>query len=222
MTGRGHSLNVFEHKPDSGRAPRNLVLLLHGLGADGRDLIGLAAHWTADLPDTVFVSPDAPFRCDMSPSGFQWFSLREWTPESILHGVETAAPILHSFIGEQQEKYKIPEGRTALVGFSQGTMMSLYVAPRRPKPMAGVLGYSGALVGADGLHENETIHRIPIHLIHGSADEVIPARAYHAARKVLEEEGFPVTGSLSMGLAHSIDPQGVAEGGMFLRKIFST
>lgn len=222
MIPHGQSLNVYEYKPESGKPPTRLVLLLHGLGADGRDLIGLAAHWAALLPEAVFVSPDAPYRCDMSPMGFQWFSLREWTAESILHGVETAAPILHSFIAEQQEKYKIPESRTALVGFSQGTMMSLYVAPRRPKPIAGVLGYSGALVGADDLHENDAIHRIPIHLIHGSADEVIPARAFHVARKILEEEGFPVTGTLSMGLPHSIDPQGIAEGGRFLHKILGS
>lgn len=218
---RTASLSVHEHKPESGAAAKSLVILLHGLGADGGDLIGLAPHWAGDLPDTVFVSPDAPFRCDMSPFGYQWFSLQEWTPESILRGVEHAAPILDSFISQQQEKYGIAEEKTALVGFSQGTMMSLYVAPRRAKAMAGVLGYSGALVGADGLHENEEIYRIPIHLIHGTADEVIPAQAFHAAMKVLEEEGFPVTGTLSPGLAHGIDAQGVMEGGRFLKKILA-
>lgn len=216
---RGQSLNSYEHKPEGSKAPSRLVILLHGLGADGRDLIGLAPNWAHLLPDTVFVSPDAPYRCDMSPMGFQWFSLQEWTAESILHGVETATPILHTFISEQQEKYGVAEGKTALVGFSQGTMMALYTAPRRAKPMAGVLGYSGALVGAEDLHENDAIHRIPVHLIHGSADDVIPARAFHTAKTILEEEGFPVTGTLSMGLSHSIDPQGIAEGGAFLKRI---
>ncbi len=217
---RGASLNCHEHKPGSGKKPDSLVLFLHGLGADGGDLIGIAPHWASELPGTVFVSPDAPFPCDMSPFGYQWFSLQEWTPESILRGVVHAAPILQAFISEQQEKYGIPDEKTALVGFSQGTMMSLYVAPRREKALAGVLGYSGALVGAEGLAA-EAIHRLPIHLIHGSADDVIPAQAFHSAMKTLEDQGFPVTGTLSPGLAHGIDPQGIAEGGRFLKRILA-
>lgn len=205
--------------PEKGRMPASLVILLHGLGADGRDLAGLSGPWRDFLPDTVFVAPDAPFPCDMSGFGYQWFSLREWTPESILAGVRNAAPIVHDLIDSLCAKYAIPARRTALVGFSQGTMMSLYVAPRHKERLAGVLGYSGALVGGEGLAADKTIQRVPVCLIHGTADEVIPVSAWTHARQSLETAGFPVTGHTTRGLGHGIDDAGIEAGGEFLRGV---
>ena len=135
--------------PQAGGKAKSLVVLLHGLGADGNDLISLAPLWARVLPNTAFVSPHAPFPCDMAPYGRQWFSLLDRTPARVLAGVQAAAPILDAFLDAELARHELPPERLALVGFSQGTMMSLFVAPRRPVAIAGVVGYSGALVGAE-------------------------------------------------------------------------
>lgn len=207
--------NSYEHKPESGGKPKQLVILLHGLGADGRDLITLAPLWGRALPDAVFVSPDAPFPCDMAPMGYQWFSLQDWSHEAILQGVRRAAPILDSFITEQLEKYDLLPENLALAGFSQGTMMSLYVGPRYPEKIAGILGYSGAYIPDEG-----DLHNVPVHLIHGEADHVVPIAAYDQARLALQTQGFTVTGHTTKGLMHGIDEQGIVSGGEFLKSVF--
>ncbi|MBL8831667.1 MAG: phospholipase, partial [Rhodospirillales bacterium] len=135
--------------PQSGGKAKSVVVLLHGLGADGNDLISLAPLWARVLPDTAFVSPHAPFPCDMAPYGRQWFSLLDRSPARVLAGVQAAAPILDSFLDAELARHDLPPERLALVGFSQGTMMSLYVAPRRAVAIAGVVGFSGALIGAE-------------------------------------------------------------------------
>lgn len=214
------TLKTYVHSPKSGKKPQSMVILLHGLGANGADLIGLARYWEHALPDTIFISPDAPFPCDMAPVGFQWFSLQEWTPESILKGVEAAAPVLNDFIKAMLEKYDVPASKLALAGFSQGTMMSLYVAPRYPEQIAGVLGYSGALVGGEGL-AGAGIHKIPVQLVHGDIDMVVPVQAYHMAKQALEGAGFAVSGGITRGLPHSIDEDGIESGAAFLSEILT-
>ena len=209
--------NIYEHTP--AKVPSSLVILLHGLGSNGKDLISLAPMWSAELDETVFVSPDAPFRCDMVPEGYegsyQWFSLQDRDPHAILNGVMSAQPILDSFITEQIEKYDVPPEKVVLVGFSQGTMMSLYAAPRYPEQLGGVLGYSGALVGdIEG-------NKMPICLIHGEADDVVPVEAYNAARGKLIGAGYKVSGHTTPGLTHSIDPAGLQAGAEFLKEILT-
>ena len=135
--------------PASGGKPRRLVILLHGLGADGNDLIGLAPYWARLLPDAEFVSPNAPFPCDMAPYGYQWFSSQDRSPEAVLGGVRAAAPILDAFIDEALEQRGLGSGELALVGFSQGTMMSLFVGLRRAEPVAGIVGFSGRLLAPE-------------------------------------------------------------------------
>ena len=203
-------------------APESLVLLLHGLGSNGQDLISLAPLWAKQLPKTMFVSPDAPFACDMVPPGYpnsyQWFSLQNRDPQVMLEGVKSAAPILNKFIQEQCDKYKVSASKCALVGFSQGTMMSLYTAPHYKETLAGVLGYSGALLwGADA--DDNTLKKMPIRLIHGEADDVVPVDAYHMARQLLEETGYDVSGHTTPGLPHSIDDAGISSGGEFLKTV---
>src|SRR3954451_3293353 len=122
--------------PLSGGKPRRLVILLHGLGADGNDLIGLQQYWGRVVPDAEFISPNAPFPCDMAPYGYQWFSVQDRTPEAVLAGVRAAAPSLDAFIDEELSKRGLTESDAALVGFSQGTMMSLYVGLRRQRQLA--------------------------------------------------------------------------------------
>ena len=215
--------NSYEFRPTSGAAPKQIVILLHGLGSDGRDLLGLAPEFAASLPDAVFVSPDAPFDCDMAPpgmmSGYQWFSLRDWRPENILRGAKEAAPILMDFIRAQLAKYNLPASKLALVGFSQGTMMSLFTGPRYDEPIAGVLGYSGAMIGEKELGPDA--HRIPVHLIHGDIDTVVPVMAYYHAKEALSGLGFPVSGHTSPALMHSIDDRGLRSGAEFLKKILA-
>lgn len=212
------SLKTYTHFPLGGAAPESMVILLHGLGANGMDLIGLARHWETLLPKTVFLSPDAPFPCDMAPVGFQWFSLQEWSAESILAGVKEAAPFLIQYIQAMLDHYNIKPEKLALAGFSQGTMMSLYVAPRLPYKIAGVLGYSGALI-RDEEGEEGGLHQMPVHLIHGESDTIVPVSAYHHARTALQTAGFDVSGHTTPGLPHGIDEDGIESGGQFLNRV---
>ncbi|MBL29491.1 MAG: phospholipase [Rhodospirillaceae bacterium] len=210
------TLNGPRHAPASGGPPKSLVILLHGLGADGNDLIGLAPHWAHLLPDAAFVSPHAPFPCDMAPMGRQWFSLRDASPAAMARGVEQAAPILDAFIDAELENAGLTDDRLALVGFSQGTMMSLHVSLRRTRACAGVLGYSGMLVAPETLKSD--IHaRPPIMLIHGDRDELIPVDALHGAVSVLAEAGASAQWHVCEGLGHGIDETGLDLGGKFLK-----
>ncbi len=213
-------LKTYARPPQSGGKPKQIVLFLHGLGSNGMDLLSLSPYWSAQLPDAVFISPDAPFPCDMAPVGYQWFSLQEWTPESMLKGVADAMPILNNYIDQLLQHYDLEDKDLALVGFSQGTMMSLYAGPRRAKKIAGILGYSGALIGEAGLKE-AGIQKPPVHLIHGEGDQVVPVSAYHHAAGVLKEAGFAVSGHTTPYLPHSIDDDGIESGLSFLMKCFA-
>jgi phospholipase/carboxylesterase len=207
-------------KPKAGGKPQQLVVLLHGVGADGNDLIGLAPYWAPLLPEAEFLSPDAPFPCDMAPFGRQWFSLQDRSSGAILGGVRAAAPILDAFLDEALAARGLEESHLALVGFSQGTMMSLYVGLRRAQATAAILGYSGALVGANSLSQ-EIRARPPVLLVHGDADEIVPPRALAMAAESLKAAGVPVEHLLRPGLGHSIDEVGLQRGGEFLRRAFA-
>jgi len=202
--------------PKGGGAPRQLVVLLHGLGASGDDLIGLAPAWAPLLPEAEFLSPNAPFPCDMAPYGRQWFSLESRDPASILAGVRASAPILDAFLDQALAARGIEPSQLALVGFSQGTMMSLYVGLRRAAALAAIVGYSGVLVGPD-LLAAELRSRPPVLLVHGDTDPVVPVRALPAAVKTLEGAGVAVEHLLRPGLGHGIDEEGLRRGGFFLR-----
>ena len=206
--------------PASGGKPRRLVILLHGLGADGNDLIGLLPYWARLLPDAEFLSPNAPFPCDTAPYGYQWFSSQDRSPEAVLGGVRAAAPILDAFIDEELEKRGLQESDTALVGFSQGTMMSLYVGLRRAKPLAGILGYSGRLLAPE-LLATELRSRPPVFLVHGTEDPLVPFQSLAAAEVALKQAGVPVEILACPGIEHAIDPEGLQRGGLFLRQVLS-
>jgi phospholipase/carboxylesterase len=203
------------HKPESGGKPRQLVILLHGLGADGNDLIGLAPVLAQVLPDAEFVSPNAPFPCDMAPYGYQWFSLQDRSPATILAGVRAAAPVLDAFIDEALESRGLAEKDLALIGFSQGTMMSLYVGLRRARPVAGIVGFSGALVGAE-LLAGEIRSRPRVLLVHGDADQMVPFQALAMAERTLTEADVPVETLTCPGLGHGIDEAGLKAATRFL------
>ncbi len=212
-------MTVYTQEPAAGGQPTSLVILLHGYGSNGEDLIGLAPYWTQDLPNTVFISPDAPNQCEMG-FGFQWFGLQNWSPMALLAGAEGATQWLNTFIDEQMEKYNLPASKVALVGFSQGTMMSLYIAPRRTGKLAGVVGYSGGLIGGEGLIGQPNIMRPPIFLVHGEMDTVVPVGAFFHAKETLKQAGFEIEGHTTPAMGHSIDDKGIHEGGAFLKKCF--
>ncbi len=211
------SLSGPIRKPASGGKPRQLVVLLHGLGADGNDLIALAPVWAPLLPDAEFVAPNAPFPCDMAPFGRQWFSVQDRTPARLLAGVRAAAPILDAFLDDALQARGLAASELALMGFSQGTMMALQVGLRRAPAVAGILGYSGALVGADELGR-EIRSRPPVLLVHGDADEIVPVAALPLAVDMLTAAGVTVEHLLRPGLGHGIDEEGIRRGGAFLRK----
>ena len=214
------TLSGPSHPPAAGGKPRRLVILLHGLGADGTDLIGLAPVWAQILPDAEFVSPNAPFPCDMAPYGYQWFSFQDRTPEAVLSGVRAAAPMLDAFIDDALAARGLTESDLALVGFSQGTMMSLYVGLRRANQLAGILGYSGRLI-APALLAGELRSRPPVLLVHGTHDPMVPFESLAHAEAALKTAGVPVETLACPGIEHSIDPEGLQRGGAFLQRVLS-
>ena len=207
--------------PVAGGTPRRLVILLHGLGADGNDLIGLQQYWGRLVPEAEFVAPDAPFPCDMAPYGYQWFSVQDRSLPAVLGGVRAAAPLLDAFIDEELAKRGLDESRVALVGFSQGTMMSLYVGLRRARPLAGILGYSGRLIAAD-LLASELRSRPRVLLVHGTEDPLVPFESMAEAETALQAAGVPVETLACVGTEHAIDPEGLERGGRFLREALSS
>ena len=207
--------------PASGGKASSLVVLLHGLGADGQDLIDLAQHLGPVLPDTAFVAPNAPEPCDMAPYGYQWFSLQDRSPAVMAAGVDRAAPVLARFIEAELAARGLDASRLALVGFSQGTMMSLYVGPRlRPGP-AAIVGFSGALLGPDRLAA-EKRSAPPTLLIHGDADPVVPFPAMAAAVAGLAGAGIAAESLRRPGLGHGIDGPGLGAAAQFLVKHLAT
>jgi len=203
-------------KPANGKNPSSLIVLLHGVGADGNDLIGLAPFWAPLLPGTEFLAPDGPEPCDMAPFGRQWFSLQDRSPETILEGVIATAPILDGFLDDALKERGLADDKLALVGFSQGTMMSLYVGPRRARPCAAIVGYSGALVGPQ-LLASEIRSRPKTLLVHGDSDPLVPFASMAAAQKFLAGLGVPVETFACPGVGHAIDQAGLQRGGEFLR-----
>jgi phospholipase/carboxylesterase len=201
--------------PKSGHPPKQVVILLHGLGADGDDLIGLAPYFAEMLPDAEFLSPHAPYPCDMAPYGRQWFSLRDFGQDAMLRGLEAVQPVFDSYLDAVLETRGLTEADIALIGFSQGTMLSLHGALRRGKPVAALLGYSGMLVAPDRLI-GEITSRPPILLIHGDQDPVVPFEAMDLAWRALDALGVPAVALARPGLGHSIDEEGLAAGIRFI------
>lgn len=221
----GQTLTGPRFGPARGGKPKQLVVLLHGWGADGNDLIGLAPALAPVLPDTEFLSPDGPFDCDAG-FGRQWFSLGDRSPQGdMAEPVMTArlaavAPMIDAFIDAAMAEREIAAEKLALIGFSQGTMAALYVGLRRAKPLAGILGYSGHLVAGKGLAQPGRA-RPEILLVHGENDEILPVAATRYAEKTLKGEGYKVGALYRPGLGHGIDEEGLRAGAAFLKRVLA-
>jgi phospholipase/carboxylesterase len=215
--------------PASGGPARQLVVLLHGYGADGNDLIELAPYWRRLLPEAAFVAPHAPERIPGMPFGFQWFSLSRYDPEmmrrdparasdtyrEMREGAEGVAPALDAFLDAELARQGVGGDGLVLVGFSQGTMMALHVGLRRRRPPACIVGFSGALIGADRL-PSEATGRPPVLLVHGDADEIVPVEALFAAVHGLGAAGLAAQWHISPGQGHTIDEEGLDLAGRFI------
>jgi phospholipase/carboxylesterase len=212
-------VNGASLQPRSGGAPRQIVLLLHGYGSSGSDMISLAPHWQDALPDALFLAPHAPQRCGMMAAGYQWWGLSGLAPQALAAGAASAAPSIDAFIDRKLAQYGLTETDLALVGFSQGTMMALHIGLRRARRVAAVVGYSGMLTGAAELARQE-IEKPPVLLVHGAADPVVPLAALHEAESQLTRLGVTVKTHVSPGLGHSVDALGLALGRDFLAEVF--
>ncbi len=214
------ALVTDRREPASGET-RSAVVFLHGYGANGADLLGLAEPLAPHLPDTLFLAPDAPEHCAGAPMGFQWFPI-PWidgsSPEEQEAGLLRAAEDLQAFLdGVMVDEDLLPE-QVALFGFSQGTMMALHVAPRREDPVAAVVAFSGRLLMPEALGE-ATLCRPPVLFVHGDADDVVPVQSLPEAAEALQEAGWSeVYAHVMKGTGHGIAPDGLSVALAFLRE----
>jgi len=206
--------------PRSGRPANALVVLLHGYGADGHDLIDLGRHWAPLLPNAAFVAPHAPEPLAIGPFGRQWFGYVERNDPERWAGVQSAHPALDGFLDAELARLDLPGSRLALVGFSQGTMMALHTGLRRKVAPAAIVGFSGIHVlpperGMDAF-DAEITSRPPVLLVHGDHDEIVASHYLPRAVESLSARGIAVRAHLAPGLGHGIDPVGLRLAGDFL------
>jgi len=210
--------------PKNGPA-RQLVVFLHGYGADGNDLIEIGRAWQPLLPHAAFVSPHAPRPCAQAPGMREWFPLTFRNPTERWDGVNAAAPGLDSLLDAELARHNLPPSALALVGFSQGTMMALQVGLRHAVAPAAIVGYSGMLVlegdkDVQG-YAPQVRARPPVLLIHGDADDLIPVQALILSTQALAALEVPVEWHVSAGIGHGIDDEGLRHGGEFLARLFT-
>ena len=200
----------------------SVVVFLHGYGADGAALVGLADPLAPHLPGTAFYAPNAPERCVNNPMGYQWFPI-PWMDGSSEEKAKASAAQsfqdINAFLDKVLADEDIPADRLALVGFSQGTMMALAVAPQRDPEIAGVVGFSGRLIDPEKAVEART--KPPILLIHGDEDPVVPFDSMGVAGQALQNAGFTVYGHVMKGTGHGISPDGLSVALAFLKERFS-
>jgi len=212
-------LTAGRKEPLSGET-RSAVVFLHGYGANGADLLGLADPLAEHLPDTLFVAPDAPEACAGAPMGFQWFPI-PWidgsSEEESMRGMMAAVDDLNAFLDAFMVDEDLLPEQVVLLGFSQGTMMALHVAPRREDPVAGLVAFSGRLLSPDTFSD-EVVSRMPVLLVHGDEDDVVPPQSLPQAAEALQEAGFQdVFAHVMKGTGHGIAPDGLSVALAFMR-----
>ena len=212
-----YSLNTTLINPSSNSDPKNIVILCHGYGGDGKDISVLAGYWKNFLPDTLFVCPNAPEVCKVNSEGFQWFDLMDQTDDEILSKSLIAEKKLDSFINEVIEKNKIDNKKVALVGFSQGCMISLQTALKRKDEIKCLIGYSGKVLNQDHLKKNIN-SRPEIYLMHGDIDGVVPVNSLLEAKHFFAENKYKISTKIFEKCEHRIPSEGLSIGLEFLKK----
>jgi len=203
--------------PKQGEA-KKLMVLLHGYGSDGNDLIGLANYWQSAMPDTLFVAPNGPQKCPMNPNGYQWFDLDVNREMSRLTGGEKARPILDEFFEQLWKQSGFSAKDTFIVGFSQGAMMALEVGLRMQEPPKGIISFSGGLIGPDDWEKQINI-KPPVCLVHGEADDVVPYSMSINSKTRLENIDIPCAMQIEPGLGHTISVEGLGFALAFMREV---
>lgn len=210
-------LHALHWGPASKSTPKQLVVLCHGLGADAHDLIDIAPAWARACPDALFASVDAPFPHD-SGLGRQWWSVADRSPPVMEAGVRAARPYLDGFLDAEIDRLGVAD--YAIMGFSQGAMISLFTGLRRARAPKAILAFSGALMAPDSLAA-EIANRAPVLLVHGEADDVVPAQRSRDAERALRALNVPVEAHFIPGLGHGIDETGLSLGALALQRGFS-
>lgn len=204
-----------EFPPQINGNPKQLMIMLHGLGADGNDLISLSSYFAPSFPSMGFISPHAPFPCDFSPFGFQWFSLLEFSLNSVERGVQQAIPYLRQLLDDKMKQWELSPKQIFILGFSQGTMLGLEMALFQGLELGGLIGFSGLLAP----HGSTVVAtKTPCCLIHGTYDQVVPHGALGEASKQLHALGIPYEAHSIEQLGHGINDQGLEAALAFLRK----
>tara|TARA_Y100000590_G_scaffold229165_1_gene258507 strand:- start:9907 stop:10560 length:654 start_codon:yes stop_codon:yes gene_type:complete len=212
-----YSLNSVVVDTTSKNPPKNVIVLCHGYGGDGKDISIVAHYWKAFLKDTLFICPDAPELCKVSTQGFQWFDLTDQTDDEILSKSLIAEKKLNKFIDEVKEKNKIQANKIALVGFSQGSMISLQTALKRKDKINCLIGYSGKILNPKHLEQN-IVSRPAIYLMHGDKDQIVPINFLLEAKEFFSKNNYNINTKIFFGCEHRIPTEGLSSGLEFLKK----
>tara|TARA_B100000945_G_scaffold104486_1_gene82699 strand:+ start:522 stop:1175 length:654 start_codon:yes stop_codon:yes gene_type:complete len=211
------SLSAIVLEPLSKIKPKNAVILCHGYGGDGKDISILAGYWRTYLPDTIFICPDAPEKCEASPSGFQWFDLTDQDPEQILSKSLVAENKLNKLIDEVKESYNLLANKIIIGGFSQGSMISLQTGIKRKDKINSILGYSGKIIDLEHLSKN-IVSRPNIFLMHGDIDQVVPVDGLLEAKNFFNKNNYEIETKIFKDCEHRIPMEGSSLGLQFIKK----
>lgn len=210
-----------EAEPASGGPAKQLIVFVHGYGADGNDLFSLSQYFARVAPDAAFISPNAPYRCAGAPFGYQWYDVWMQDPAERLAAIRGTAEVFDNFITRQLDRRGLTEENLVLIGFSQGTMMSLFAAPRRDKAIAGIVGYSGRMEAPDRLGD-EIRSKPPVVMVHGDSDELLAVSDMETAAAALKGCGVEIETHVRPGLGHGIDEEGIRIGLEFVKRVLGT
>ena len=215
-----YSLNTTILNPLSEKDPKNAVILCHGYGGDGKDISLLANYWRTYLPDTIFICPDAPEKCAVSSTGFQWFDLTDQTPDQVLSKSLVAEDKLNKLINEVKDKNKLLSNKIAIGGFSQGCMISLQTGIKRKDTINSIIGYSGRIIDTDHLSKNIN-SRPNIFLLHGDKDQVVPINSLLEAKDFFNQNDYKIQTKIFKNCEHRIPSEGSSLGLEFLKNNFN-
>ena len=212
-----YNLEATSISPFSKNKPQQVIVLCHGYGGDGKDISTLAINWQRFLPEAIFLCPNAPEICAVNPQGYQWFDLSSDKEELILEKSLIAEEKLNTFIDQILNNFQLEPNNLALVGFSQGCMMSIQIALKKKKQISCLIGYSGKVINQKHLSDN--IHSKPkIFLMHGANDTLVPPTHLLEAKEYLVKHGLKIKTKMFKDCEHRIPVEGVSLGLGFLKK----